>query len=532
MSQTLHKPHGRRRGLIVSDNAVELVELGWVPVAKALRATVNPHQHRCGTPSLCHSHPICKCPGLGLTAHSRCRGSTFLMTLWLLAALTALAVTLAYGARVERHHAANVAAVAEARQAQQAGLRYVVKALTDTGGTLPTDQDMPAAAMRVGNAAFWIIRPDDEGDGQQHYGLVDEGGRLDINTAPLEVLQRLPESTPEIAAAIIDWRDADETVTDGGAESDFYLRKPVPYNAKNSPFESVEELRLVAGVTDEILWGEDTNRNGMLDAWENDGDTSPPGDDRDGQLNRGLAGWCTAYLRWPAQSTDPAQPLLAINTATRQQIEQGLARYFDPSRAVNLAQAIISQRPLPTIFHLYHNAHLTRQEFELLEPALDFASQGGGAWPLPGASSFRLNLNAAPATVLACLPGLTEAEAQSLLEARLALANGTSLAWALDVIEPEKLLAAMAVLGGGGTGSGAVGRSYQYSADILSVSHDGRAFARARYVIDVSGSTPRVLHRQDLTARGWPLDETWLDRLRAGEPLDDVLADARLDAGL
>jgi len=42
-------------------------------------------------------------------------------------------------------------------------------------------------------------------------------------------------------------------------------------------------------------------------------------------------------------------------------------------------------------------------------------------------------------------------------------------------------------------------------------------------VIDVSHGSPRVLYRRDLTGRGWPLDQGILDRLRAGEPLEDVL---------
>jgi hypothetical protein len=46
-------------------------------------------------------------------------------------------------------------------------------------------------------------------------------------------------------------------------------------------------------------------------------------------------------------------------------------------------------------------------------------------------------------------------------------------------------------------------------------------------VIDASGDSPRVVHRQDLTHLGWPLDAAILDRLRVGEPLEDVLADVK-----
>ncbi|MBI1338111.1 MAG: hypothetical protein GC164_14290 [Phycisphaera sp.] len=443
-------------------------------------------------------------------------GSTFILALWLIAALTALALSLAYGSNIGRQHAANMAARAQVRQTELAALRYVVRGLTDTDGLLPTDTQMPCCAMQVGDCAFWVIRADDEGDGKQHYGLLDESGHIDLSTAPLEVLERLPDITSEIAAAIVDWRDADETTTEGGAESDFYLRQPIPYNASNSPFESTEELRMVAGVTDAILWGEDTNRNGMLDAWENDGDTSAPSDDGDGILDRGLAGWTSGFVRWPTQQSNSEDSTINVNTSPRSRIEQTLLRYVEPSRAIEITDQIATHRPMSSIFQLYYTASLTKDEFESLEPVLVFTTQ---------ANRFRLNLNAAPAAVIACLPGLTDSDAQALLAARLALGgSGQSLSWALDVIDKDRLIEA--------TGAGVVGRGYQYSADIVCVTANGRAFSRAKYVIDARNTTPRVVWRQDLTARGWPLDPTILDRLRSGEELETVLADDQQAAGL
>jgi hypothetical protein len=43
----------------------------------------------------------------------------------------------------------------------------------------------------------------------------------------------------------------------------------------------VAELRLVAGASLNLLYGEDANMNGLLDANENDGDVSSPSDNRD-----------------------------------------------------------------------------------------------------------------------------------------------------------------------------------------------------------------------------------------------------------
>jgi hypothetical protein len=60
------------------------------------------------------------------------------------------------------------------------------------------------------------------------------------------------------------------------------------------------------------------------------------------------------------------------------------------------------------------------------------------------------------------------------------------------------------------------GKSYQYTADILAVSNDGRAFRRVRVVVDATGTLPKIIHRRDLTERGWPLDRRILDSLRTG----------------
>jgi len=56
------------------------------------------------------------------------------------------------------------------------------------------------------------------------FELVDEASKLNLNTATVEMLQLLPGMTPELAAAIVDWRDSDSDVTTGGAEDEVYLR--------------------------------------------------------------------------------------------------------------------------------------------------------------------------------------------------------------------------------------------------------------------------------------------------------------------
>jgi hypothetical protein len=66
---------------------------------------------------------------------------------------------------------------------------------------------------------------------------------------------------------------------------------------KNAPLQSIDELLSVDGVTADLLYGEDTNRNGILDENEDDGATSEPYDNADGILDTGWVGYLTVTAR-------------------------------------------------------------------------------------------------------------------------------------------------------------------------------------------------------------------------------------------
>lgn len=107
----------------------------------------------------------------------------------------------------------------------------------------------------------------DLGEGTIQVSVEDEERRINVNklvlpngNAPddqrLAVFRRLLEILeidPSLADAVVDWLDNDDTPRVGGAESGYYLSLPHPYKAKNDLFDSVEELRLVRGITPAIL---------------------------------------------------------------------------------------------------------------------------------------------------------------------------------------------------------------------------------------------------------------------------------------
>jgi hypothetical protein len=186
---------------------------------------------------------------------------------------------------------ATIQAAAVERGAEQ----YVLALLDENGPDVLTLSDDNFQAVPVGEGYFWIIRPN-YGDSQcPCYGLVDEASKVNLNTASQEMLQKLPEMTAELAASIIDWRDTDSDVTAGGAEDEYYLLQASPYHCKNAPFETVDEILLVKGASEDLLYGEDTNLNGLLDPQENDGDVSEPPDNADGKLDRGFYDYVTVY---------------------------------------------------------------------------------------------------------------------------------------------------------------------------------------------------------------------------------------------
>jgi hypothetical protein len=122
-----------------------------------------------------------------------------------------------------------------------------------------------------------------------------------------------------------------------------------------------------------------------------------------------------------------------------------------------------------------------------------------------------VDVNTAPREVLMCLPDLDESDVDALLAARQSSDTDLStIAWVTEALSPEKA----AAIGGQITT-----HSYQFSADIIGASADGRAFKRYRAVVDTGQGTPRILSWCELTHLGWPLDPEILDTLRSGSEL-------------
>ena len=175
-----------------------------------------------------------------------------------------------YGDRIQAHYLAlagiekaRALLFQDARQRSHTGLNH------GQGIYNAADQFRDVA---LGRGQFRVIRRgrDDEGGGVM-YGVSDEESRLNLNQASAADLGKLQGMTPDVLAAIMDWRDEDNTVSPNGAEADYYLSLQPPSMPRNGPFQTVRELLMVRGVTRDLLLGKDLHQNGSLEAASEDG---------------------------------------------------------------------------------------------------------------------------------------------------------------------------------------------------------------------------------------------------------------------
>lgn len=124
----------------------------------------------------------------------------------------------------------------------------------------------------VGEGRFtvsYIYENEILGTQQIFYGMEDEERKININKATQDVLESIPGFNPEIAGSIRAWRGDTDVAPDITFKEDAYyqgLKKP--YKRKGKPFECLEELLLVRGITPELIYGKDLNGNGIIDTNE------------------------------------------------------------------------------------------------------------------------------------------------------------------------------------------------------------------------------------------------------------------------
>ena len=438
----------------------------------------------------------------------RTDGTILIVTIWVVLVLAGLALVFARSIRVAAIVGANHVASLEAECIANGASEYVMAKLASSTEeeTSVLMESQPYEAMQIGKGYFWVLRSNLEDEREFNYGLTDESGKINLNSASEEMLLRLPGMTAELAASIIDWRDEDSEISPGGAEDEYYLLLSQPYNCKNSPLETVNEILLIKGASEEILYGEDTNLNSILDDHENDGDLRDPPDNRNGQLDSGFYDYVTVYSVEINLDSEGNQRININDVQARADLHSELQKIVKEERALEIMSLVPTRPSFANVLDFYFTTNLKPEEFSQIVDRLTTSDEE----TFPGL----VNVNTAPKAVLLCLPGLEESDVEALLSRRNSDRGLDSIAWVAEVLEREKAVA---------VGSYITTRSFQYSADIVSVAGNGRAYKRYKTVFDMRQETPQVVYWKSMTHFGWPLSQQIITALRKGQPLTNTI---------
>lgn len=177
------------------------------------------------------------CPG-------RDRGFALLVVLWAVVLLTLLVSQLTAAGRTELQVAANLRGAAAAEAAADGAVHAAVFHVLN-----------PAQPWSPG-----VDRALPVPGGQAVLRIEDEGGKVNPNTAPPELLRALlrrvgadSRTADRLAAAIVDWRFPGSQGQPGGAKEPQYRAAGRTYGPAGAPFRSVSELGAVLGMTPELL---------------------------------------------------------------------------------------------------------------------------------------------------------------------------------------------------------------------------------------------------------------------------------------
>ncbi len=452
---------------------------------------------------------------------------------------------------------------AQARAAAESGANYAAMLLSDPNAfsTIlngnPHDnptvfQSVPVSSESGPRQVFFSViapqNPDDVSSGstQMRYGACDESGKINLNAllkfdssgaVGIQILTALgiPDDT---ANSILDWIDADSTVRPGGAEDETY--GALGYRTKNGPFDTLEEMLYVKGVTADLLYGSDLNRNGILD---------PEELANGGQPNLGWQAYLTVYSR--EQNVDSTgKPRLYINSKSTlslysklvDAIGEEMANYLllyrrsGPSptslppaiRTRNVPASSIqrsdlglslynqSARSLSSLFELVGTKVLIpnpdpRQPSSLVQCPLNDTSKARELLPkmldllttsadqdIPA----RVNVNTAPQAVLTALPGLAVSDVSTIVSARPSPSSTNAPdpifqtpAWLLTEagLKPDVLKTLDRFV---------TARTQVYRVQVLGHFAGNGPSVRLEAVIDTNRGRPRFVYWRDLSELG------------------------------
>jgi general secretion pathway protein K len=174
------------------------------------------------------------------------RGVAMIVVLWMIMVMMTLAASLIYATRTESSMVDYARRTATARAAADAAAHYAVMQLY-----MPNkDRDLQLG----GKPLEWAYQ-----GMKTEIRVVGENGLIDINNANRALLALIfkqvgveGDTADQMLDNLEDFRDVDDLHRLHGAEDPQYEQAGLPFGAKDAPFERIEELQQVMGMTPQL----------------------------------------------------------------------------------------------------------------------------------------------------------------------------------------------------------------------------------------------------------------------------------------
>ncbi len=400
----------------------------------------------------------------------RKRASILVGLLWCLALLALVVVGVLHTARMDLLTGKNFSDKIQAHYLALAGIEkakallYKNASERSRSGKNHTgefyDNAQQFREVEFGRGTYSVLRRgrQDEGNGVL-YGVADEESRLNVNTADADALQKIQGLGAEVASAIQGWRGQGNTV----AETEYYLSQRPPYKPRGGLFETIRELLMVRGVSSDLLLGQDTHQNGLLDAIADGNGGSPKFQSSVATTDLGWAGVLTldsgvknvnaaGESRVNIQTADESA-LSAVHGFTRE-IARAIVAYRGQHEFQSIAE-LLDVTPTQNNNNGRQGAS-NRQNGNSNNNSGSGANSGSSGGRVVSRDLFEqiadevtvatdsqlsgvVNLNTASADVLVCLPGIDRNVAQAIISYRSSSGFFDNIArlMSVDGITPE-----------------------------------------------------------------------------------------------
>jgi DNA uptake protein ComE-like DNA-binding protein len=332
-------------------------------------------------------------------------------------------------------------------------------------------------------------------ENQPRFGLIDENRKLNLNKATPESLQLCTFLSPAQIEAIAGTNSPAVASTADPLAPEALLGPVRPH------FSTLDELLKISGFTPGVIYGEDANRNFHLDPNEDDGVLLFPPDDSDGQLYLGLQEVATVWTYEFDLAAD-GSPRFQLNSTNRT-----VPEFIIPAKAAAYIEAawsnqVIFKTPADLLEAKLKVKDAQGQEVEL--------ESGVGAQELPiimdqltTVFEARLvgliNINTASVKILQTIPGVGEAKAESVFQAREGASAEArrSIAWLFSegLLTADEFRRAAPHI---------TARSRQFRFNVLGYAIPSGRYRVYEVVIDTADKQPQISYLRDITKLGLP----------------------------